>query len=127
MNINWQSIKEKYSLAYEKYIDFLYVNFGAGYRLKEAFINDLFLHDYCYCDIESFFDENGIEIIINRNYITKKDIVDLKYYEYSWDYCIVIENERPFHIYNTSIKTRSEAKEAASYKAFEILNNQLKD
>lgn len=110
MNIDWKSIKEKYPLAYERY-EYWIVE-------ESTCLNE---YESCYCDIESFFDQNGIEIFIEQ-YI---DDDDHKFYHFQ----ILFNNVLQFSWANKQYfrtNSREEAKEAAIYKAFEILNEKLK-
>ena len=90
----WEGIKEKYPDAGQRY--FNYIN------KKEKFAIGS-----CYCDIENFFDNNGI-IIQTGNSL-----------EDDWWYCFSTHYAENGEGY----KTRDEAKEQAILKAFEILQN----
>ena len=110
MNINWQEIKEKYPNAFKLFVDFM------GYTKQKYFNgwNDWVkfnLELRCYCDLEKFFDDNGIYIEIYINPIDKK----------TWNVSI-----DKYDIFLISIRSRQEAKEQAIIKGFEILEQQLK-
>ena len=110
MNIDWKKIEKECPKSYEKIL--VYLNNIPG--------------DYiiCYCDLEKFFDENGIIININKNYICKPDNVDFEYYKNSWNYNIIIQDKIPYY-QHTILHSRDEAKLEAVYKAFEIMEKLL--
>jgi hypothetical protein len=100
MNIDWIRINDNYIRAYEK------------------FYNDIIrkgkLGDICYCDLERFFDDNGIIIFINFYYYKNKFKFWIKY-----NINDMVES--------SEFDVRLNAKLEAVKKAFEILEKQLKD
>jgi hypothetical protein len=104
MNINWEIIKEKYPKGYVKYRIY-YCGFESSLLTGNNTI--------CYCDLEKFFDDNEFIIeIINWTFL-KEFMFYINWYGDSF------ESEK----YNS----RKECKEQAIYKAFEILENKLKE
>ena len=95
MNINWQEIKEKNPKALNKFGEFSEVN---KYMVEHGIYINI-----CYCDLEEFFDDIGIDLL--------ELLIKIK------NYCK--KDEFPFH--------KKLAKEQAIYKAFEIFEEQLKD
>ncbi len=118
----WEEIKINYPNAYKKFIiDF----YKLEYYLTDSF--DLNESHFCYCDIEKWFDANGIIIIIDNDLTYQQNTGKVKLY--GWIYrIIVIEQEINNEIRNWyEIKTRPKAKLQAIPKAFEIMENQLKE
>jgi hypothetical protein len=109
----WKEIKEKYPKGYMKIKKHLDPDcIVGGYHLLKynGVFKDGFLEvDYCYCDIEKFFDEQGI--IINYDKCSD-DFIE------HWLYTIRMKNfydESGYDFYS-----RNEAKLEAIKKAFEI-------
>lgn len=103
--VNWQEIKEEYPNGCEKLNIWLSSNFR-GYAVKYT----------CYCDLEKFFDDNGI--IINYGKGNNN-------FKFSWWYNIRVNNQELEHIETDEYNSRQEAKQQAIYKAFEILEEKL--
>jgi hypothetical protein len=118
MNIGWKEIKEKYPKAwgiFKKILDDKLM--GLKYDNDDDLIKRRIPHfiKLCYCDLEKFFDNNGIMILIGH-YLTY--YVEIKR----------IEKYGFLTIYNGgSYNSRQEAKEQAINKAFEILEGKLND
>lgn len=111
MNINWQEIKEKYLNGYKQFCMHYYGWDNGTYESCNHLINDYYEFNPCYCDLEKFFDDNGIII----NYEKMNDD-----FEYSWYYNIRVNNEE-FEEEPEEFENRQKAKQQAIYKAFEIL------
>ena len=108
----WQEIETNYPTAYKE--------FDYTEAIFDNHIIIISRDDYnniCYCDLEKFFDDNGI-------------IIEITYW--------VEENDFTWSIYRNQFmiednidlnhnKTRDEAKLQAVKKAFEIKENQLKE
>lgn len=124
MEINLKEIRDKYPESEKLFWKWLYKN-RTGYEAKDEDI--LYIKrdvkDICYCDLEKFFDDNGIIIEIRlisgfwygfienqnkQNYISKIDNIKTNQIDCTRSY-----------------NSRQEAKRQAILKAFEILNNQL--
>jgi hypothetical protein len=122
IDIDWKEIKEKYSNALEKYCKYFniyyYEDFDTCFYEESEFKHNdgsclILPVRKCYCDIEKFFDDNGVIITIDSAYMKQ--------------YWFVIETDQK--IYNHEVdcySSRQEAKEQAIKKAFEILEEQLK-
>lgn len=108
MNIDWQEIKKKYPNIKEKFDMYF------DYEKLDC--------DYCYCDIEKFFDDN--EIIILPLYYLSRNPHDESWYD-DWGFEIITKNGIKIRIMN--LKSRNESKLEAVKKAFEILEKKLKD
>jgi hypothetical protein len=92
MNIDFDTIKRKYTKSYDKFIK----DIAKVYNKKFTF---------CYCDIEEFFDENNIHIVsdwTNGMYFCEIKYPGTCYYGNDYD-------------------TRPESQSEAIYKAFEIM------
>lgn len=118
MNIDWDLIKEKYQKGYENYLQYIFeknkiINIMWDEDLYEN-IEDL-IKKSCYCDLEKFFDDNGIIIEINYWHINcfNFDITNSK------------TNKILYEQQLGEIKTRQKAKEQVIYKAFEILEEKI--
>jgi hypothetical protein len=130
-DINWNEIKEKYPKGYEK---FKYSCYPTDLKDSEFWIdndrddNPIIYYDgkeersyiqlplYLYYGLlEKFFDDNGI-------------IIDIYYkFNFHFSYTIYYKNSMVFKSYfedKTTYK-RNEAKPAAIFKAFEILEKEL--
>ena len=112
MIIEFTDIKKNYPKTFEK--------FKRGTFEEHIFLDNLYLlieddnknkSVVCYCDVERFFDYNGIEIYV---------IV----WRYKKEYRYFIETEGG-EIESIVFKTRQEAKEKAILKAFEILEKRV--
>jgi hypothetical protein len=125
----WKEIKEKYPKGYMKFYkyrkeffdnDKTHGNEDLG-KLTKPFFESI-INSYCYCDLETFFDENGIIIlIIYCDYDEAKN-----YQRFSFD----IINKQTNNLLsdkNIYYDTRPEAQLEAVKKAFEILNQQLEN
>ena len=110
----WNEIKEKYPKAYSELLDTKLKNISNGVEKLKVL---------CYCDIETYFDELGIIMIIEINYICKPNKVDFSYYKNTWSYYVLQQNKIPESKLDN--KTRDEAKEQTILKAFDILQKQL--
>lgn len=123
MNIDWQQIEKEYPSAYSKFIDFLRYENCIMYcdktiRYQDVQIDFVFIYSL----LETFFDQNGI--IILPKFIDGSSLWYFVLYpdhKYRWKPINSIE------AFGNRYTSRQEAKEAAIYKAFEILNNKLKD
>ena len=113
MTIDLKEIKNKYPKGFEK---LLFYHFDKDYPDEINQESKKYMIDtICYCDIEKFFDDNGIIIsILYRNVISNN--IDKWYFKMYDDY----GNDT-----SEGCKTRSEAKEQAIYKAFKILEERL--
>jgi hypothetical protein len=115
MKIDWNKIKQKYPKSYFKFL-----NYGDG-KIEEFEIHNNSFSKYglplCYCDLEKFFDDNGIKIFI-LPYFASISNEELQRYQ-----ILIIDKKyaRNFDCYNLRI----EAKAPAIYKAFEILEATL--
>jgi len=107
--INWQEIKTNFPKAYEEFIT-------SGYFVERKGIHTgnivNIIHSgngrfVCYCDLEKFFDEQGIIIIIHYN--------RCKFWN-SYYYNNTVEIDDIDNAYYT----RPEAQKQAIIKAFEI-------
>jgi hypothetical protein len=109
MNINWQEIKEKYPKAINILMEWIH-------KRNQDYTNKVIINfkELCYCDLEKFFKDNDIEINIMKLYIDGEYVINIFT-------CDGINND--FRKY----KKDDKAKEQAIYKAFEILEQQLKD
>lgn len=111
MNIDWNKIKNEYPESYNKYKDWIQ---GGMHYLTEKEITQ----GTCYCDLEKFFDDNEIKICITYCEYCHTTTDQLK----EWGYKI---HETRSYYYEEIYCTRKEAKEAAIYKAFEIMEDKL--
>jgi hypothetical protein len=103
MNIDFDIIKRKCPKSYDKFL----TDIAKVYNKKFTF---------CYCDLERFFDENGIiiEIGIIQEYKTfYSDLYNHKFENIYSGWCDKIW------------LSRDEAKEQAIYKAFGIMEASL--
>jgi hypothetical protein len=122
MNIDWK-IKEKYPKAYSKFIkDNNYVEVkistGVEFVAKNYNLDFGYYELLCYCDIEKFFDDNGIKIHIEPFPLFHNDTL------YRYEYEIL---RRGFTTITSDLNfnTRQEAQVQAIYKAFEIMEGLL--
>jgi hypothetical protein len=124
MNIDWKKIKEKYPKGYFEFIKILF------YWIELKNINEIDLDDeygqfieihsgtiipfeeICYCDLEKFFDDNGV--IIDIGYCYEPEPI---YFYVD----IYFKNNYKYASYDILYRTRTEAKEKAIPIAFEIL------
>ena len=104
----WQEIKRNNPKAYRKFVLHGNIDNDNNFRKYESGIMNL-----CYCDIEKFFDEQGIIITITK--LLNKE---------SWNYYIDLENPVNEFI-GRLLFNSSEAKLEAVRKSFEILNEIL--
>jgi hypothetical protein len=116
MNIDWNKIKKEYPKGYDLFLKSGIAIENCDNELQKAEYNKFgHIEELCYCDIEKFFDDNGVIIIINK----------LVGWNKGWSYNVRMINKSNFHLKTYAkcnyIKTRDEAKEQAIYKAFEIL------
>jgi hypothetical protein len=109
----WEEIKTKYPKAYEHFIN---DNNIFNQTLEEFDGNNckFNFNDICYCDLEKFFDANEI-IIETMNICSEK---------WEWD---ISNYDRWLAQSKNHFKTRDEAKLEAVKKAFEIMENRLKE
>ena len=122
MNIDWNEIKEKYPKIWKIFLKKINVEYFVspmGYQFLRKYNEYTCQYDIdiCYCDIEKFFDDNELLILLDYEY---KNMQKDKYWFY------IVENydsEENREIYNS----RDKAKEQAIYKAFEILEQQIKE
>ena len=116
MNINWEEIKERYPNSYKMLGIWI-----ISYKFKSiGWAEPKDYEQLCYCDLEKFFDDNGIiiEILANFDYMEG-------FNRFSWS--ITGKNINRENTYSKiDYETRNEAKEQAIYKAFEILEKRLK-
>ena len=128
MKINWEEIKEKYPKSFKMFckncIDInvpdIYVKFSNKAKDYINYANE----QICYCDLEKFFDDNGIIICVGylRSNKLNKDV---------WHYQISYKSRNKIKTYYVNNDTRikytnkDEAKQQAILKAFEILEEQL--
>lgn len=122
MNIikDWDKIKKECPISLKLFIDYLIkikklegeICFIECLILELLNKNDNFI---CYCNLEKFFDDHGILIIIDiDNYVNLQN-----------------KNKKCWYFkingfQKTSFNSRQEAKEKAIYKAFEIMEGILK-
>jgi hypothetical protein len=104
MNINWQEIKEKYPKGYE--VCRRYFNISSNYPEDWGCL--------CFCDIETFFDNNNLFIEISFHAITN-----------NWRWEIYTRGNKGWWLYIDfghvpEGQGRPEAKIEAIKKAFEI-------
>lgn len=114
MNIDWKMIKEKYTNALKIYITYLIKNKnlqGNNNFVEVCVFKMLLENKYCYCDLEKFFDDNGIEL--DEIYMKMKKFLINKNEILSGH---VLSNYRNLNI------IKLEAKQQAILKAFEILH-----
>lgn len=107
MKIDWNSIKEKYPKSIKNLMRWISIKNQDGNKIIINF------SQLCYCDIEKFFDEKGIMIII-----------DLRLG--GWIYFIATlddNNNNKNSKYERDLNSRNEAKEKAIYAAFQILED----
>jgi hypothetical protein len=109
----WEEIKEKYPNGYKEFL--LNGNNDSENNIRKA---ESSINNFCYCDIETYFDGLGIKIYIYP-YAFDKEIYKIFWNDFNGFYISKTNN-----IYFNS---RPEAKLAAVKKAFEILQNQLKE
>ena len=122
MNIDWNEIKEKYPNKFNLLTHYLLVKIIPADRIiinsENELVYTLYYPEFdfpiCYCNIEKFFKDNDIEINIMKLYIDGEYVINIFT-------CDGINND--FRKY----KKDDKAKEQAIYKAFEILEQQLKD
>jgi len=123
----WQEIKEKYPKGWNLFKNFIRMEnclTKLNNKLKVGvWFNDKYNYrNICYCDIEKFFDAQGIIIlIIYCDYDEAKN-----YQRFSFD----IINKQTNNLLsdkNIYYDTHHESKLEAVKKAFEILNNQLEN
>lgn len=111
MQIDWNKIKKECPESYNKYLNFIFNKNIIKYILNdedlEKNIEDL-IEESCYCDLEKFFDDNMVIIVIEFDYN-------------NFEYRIDNFNNEPYYKPVNSSKSRQEAKEQAIYKAFEIM------
>lgn len=108
MNINWNEIKEKYPKSFYKIVDYHF-----NIELIDDLDNSNIFRDFCYCDIEEFFDSQNYIIVIDYN-TDNNFCIDI----YQNEYCL-------YSSYKILFENRIKAKEQAIYKAFEILEESL--
>ena len=118
MNIDWQKIEEKYPKALNKFCEYKNVlfckemdtNFAieSEFKQKDGFCL-LLPEEICYCDLEKFFDDNGIDFL--ELYVNQKDIITK---QHIWENRDIDKN-----------RIKQETKEEAILKAFEILEERL--
>jgi hypothetical protein len=103
--MNWDKIKEKYPIGYEKYA--LWQNYQKSAPQKNSYVRDLY----------DFFDGQGIHVL---PYLDVGDMDD-------WGYDCSIKNGSNNHLTLISSKgaTRPEAEANAFEKSFEILEERL--
>ena len=108
--MNWNEIKEKYRKAYLLMIK----------QLDSKRLLDINAEPRNIRDLYDFFDEQGILIIIDKDWeYMYSDDMERRYLK-TWNYEI---SQEPF--YGDSYETRTEAEQAAFEKAFEILERRL--
>jgi hypothetical protein len=111
MNINWKLIKEKYPKSYEKFLYFI-----KGFLPDDWFDMEKLYKYICSCDLESFFDENGI-------------IIEIQAF---WDnftgfarYGSTITSQNIHIDCSDNLETRDKAEEQAVFESFEIMEGIL--
>ena len=113
MYIDWNKINTNYENSVKEFLIWLSKKYSNKFLLEMNCIPNE--NTICYCDLEKFFDDNGIIIsILYRNVISNN--IDKWYFKMYDDY----GNDT-----SEGCKTRSEAKEQAIYKAFKILEERL--
>lgn len=133
MNIDWQEVKNKFPIAFRKFLESYtccdveaYYDCNKNFHVKKYNENSgQFELDVCYCDLEDFFDNNGIRINIFNNYSGENwEVVILKK-----EYGSITNNLYWSCKYqnNKGLNSRQKAKEAAIPKAFETLDEILED
>lgn len=115
MAIDWKMIKGKYPKAEKKFCD------DTGYKLEDTGNNEYYYfkengEDCCYCDIEKFFDDNGITI----NYCKTAGNYNRMSWKIMMNKCLIRYNDDGNHLI-----TRDKAKEYAIPKAYETLEKEL--
>ena len=131
MNIDFKEIEEKYPKGYNKFVLFM-ANKKFANAIKAKVLDIWFAKQiFCYCDFEKFFDDNGIIILIrdidkelyNFEFVIKYKKLSIygknKYY--------VIKRYYQFENEKFKEQKRDEVKEKAIPKAFEILEQQIKE
>jgi hypothetical protein len=111
MNIDWQKIEKKHPRGCRKFIIEYY-----GDDFNEAWLKQ----NICYCDLENFFDDNGI--IIDKYHTGYKYIFGIKNRNIK-GYAGYIKNQ----YISKEFENYEERNKKAILKAFEILEQQLKD
>lgn len=109
MNIDWNEIKDKYPEFFEKFKKFITGTFGITKIIEEV----------CYCDIERFFDDNGIHLNINCLF---------EFGQINYEYSILFKKGNLYqndYSITYTCNTRDEAKKQAIEKSFEILEDKL--
>lgn len=113
MNQNWNKIiKEHYPKVYEKLINYFRA-INDIYKICNFKEKDL--ETLCHCELEDFFESQGIDIELNIHYnIYKK-----------WDYCLFpewLKDKTEYYILSEIAYSRKQdARENAVLKACEIL------
>ena len=64
MELNWDEIKEKYPMVYEKFVNYFR---AINYIYKACDFKKEDLETYCYCELEDFFEKNNIYIELFYN------------------------------------------------------------
>jgi hypothetical protein len=118
MNINIEKIKNECPNAYYKFLndcDYQEYNYYDELRIAyNHYYDDDGEHiDICYCDYEKFFNSFKIRLTI------------IYYMKGKWLWRVY--DDRDFFIEDDKLYELDEAKEAAIYKAFQILEAMLKE
>ena len=119
MNIDFNLIKQKYPKSLKLFIAFLIKNKnlkGDNNFIEICVFKMLLKNQICYCDLERFFDDNGI-------------IIDIIYDSDENNFWYTIHRNQ-FNIFDSHHDIhehypRKEAKQQSIYKAFEILEKKL--
>jgi hypothetical protein len=97
----WEGIKNNYPEGFKLFIEYL----------KKEYPDE---NEVCYCDLEKFFDDNGI--IISTFFEIEKNM---------FHYFVYDKNKKENH--SNGLFNRKSVKEYLVYKAFEIRESQLKE
>lgn len=110
MNIDWNKIKDECPKGYSIFRDYCIICGFAGIPT-----NLFIVYDLGYCLLENFFDNR--EIIATYRYLITENL--FKYFVYN-------KNDKS-ETYSLPALPRSEAKEQAVYKEFEIFEKRLNE
>lgn len=126
--MNWKQIQKKHPKALSKYINNLYKDESKTYEDFIGFVEGehCYNEDFKWRDLYDFFDELNISIGIVPVCTYKDDTVN-KITDFDWHIIVVgkeyaIEDDPPI-----CYKNRKEAESAAFTKAFEVLENRVKN
>lgn len=123
--MNFQEVKNKYPLAYKKFIKqfsdmklYVEITDQGNLILSDDEGLNVYYYERYLRDLYDFFDEQGIHIEITAYY----------YHElfYEWTICKIKDKALKVEYYKNKFNTRQQAEEKAFIKSFEILNEKLK-